>query len=73
MKAFIGGGYRLGAAPEEESAYVAGERHGSKGQQDVSTDPEGSSVFHSLLCFLHHTNPSLFKCVFLYIHTHGML
>uniref|UniRef100_A0AAQ4NRM9 NSFL1 cofactor p47 n=2 Tax=Gasterosteus aculeatus aculeatus TaxID=481459 RepID=A0AAQ4NRM9_GASAC len=34
-RAFIGGGYRLGAAPEEESAYVAGERHGSKGQQDV--------------------------------------
>ncbi|XP_034447205.1 NSFL1 cofactor p47 [Hippoglossus hippoglossus] len=27
-KAFLGGGYRLGAAPEEESAYVSGERRG---------------------------------------------
>lgn len=38
-QAFVGGGYRLGAAPEEESAYVAGERHDSNSQQDVSTDP----------------------------------
>uniref|UniRef100_A0A3P9LDC9 NSFL1 cofactor p47 n=1 Tax=Oryzias latipes TaxID=8090 RepID=A0A3P9LDC9_ORYLA len=34
-KAFIGGGYRLGAAPEEESAYVAGERRASSSQHDV--------------------------------------
>ncbi|XP_069564481.1 NSFL1 cofactor p47 isoform X1 [Brachyistius frenatus] len=34
-KAFVGGGYRLGAAPEEESAYVAGERRGGNSQQDV--------------------------------------
>ncbi|KAM9751802.1 NSFL1 cofactor p47 isoform 2-T2 [Menidia menidia] len=34
-RAFVGGGYRLGAAPEEESAYVAGERHGGGSQQDV--------------------------------------
>ncbi|XP_041860744.1 NSFL1 cofactor p47 isoform X2 [Melanotaenia boesemani] len=34
-KAFVGGGYRLGAAPEEESAYVAGERQASNSQQDV--------------------------------------
>ncbi|KAE8293083.1 NSFL1 cofactor p47 p97 cofactor p47 [Larimichthys crocea] len=34
-RAFIGGGYRLGAAPEEESAYVAGERSASNSQQDV--------------------------------------
>ncbi|KAL3063887.1 hypothetical protein OYC64_000249 [Pagothenia borchgrevinki] len=34
-KAFIGGGYRLGAAPEEESAYVSGERRGPRSQQDV--------------------------------------
>ncbi|CAK6977444.1 NSFL1 cofactor p47 [Scomber scombrus] len=34
-RAFVGGGYRLGAAPEEESAYVAGERHGANAQQDV--------------------------------------
>ncbi|XP_008295918.1 NSFL1 cofactor p47 isoform X2 [Stegastes partitus] len=34
-KAFVGGGYRLGAAPEEESTYVAGERHSSNSQQDV--------------------------------------
>uniref|UniRef100_A0A3Q3GJA7 NSFL1 cofactor p47 n=1 Tax=Kryptolebias marmoratus TaxID=37003 RepID=A0A3Q3GJA7_KRYMA len=34
-KAFVGGGYRLGAAPEEESTYVAGERHASNSQQDV--------------------------------------
>ncbi|XP_036004615.1 NSFL1 cofactor p47 isoform X2 [Fundulus heteroclitus] len=34
-RAFVGGGYRLGAAPEEESTYVAGERQGSKSQQDV--------------------------------------
>ncbi|KAM3617995.1 uncharacterized protein V6R79_013717 [Siganus canaliculatus] len=32
---FFGGGYRLGAAPEEESAYVAGERQASNSQQDV--------------------------------------
>ncbi|XP_056129960.1 NSFL1 cofactor p47 isoform X3 [Lampris incognitus] len=32
---FVGGGYRLGAAPEEESAYVAGERRASSSQQDV--------------------------------------
>lgn len=35
-KAFIGGGYRLGAAPEEESTYVAGERRASKSQHDVN-------------------------------------
>ncbi|XP_026934516.1 NSFL1 cofactor p47 isoform X4 [Sagmatias obliquidens] len=29
---FAGGGYRLGAAPEEESAYVAGERRWHSGQ-----------------------------------------
>ncbi|KAL1767192.1 NSFL1 cofactor p47 isoform X2 [Sigmodon hispidus] len=29
---FAGGGYRLGAAPEEESAYVAGERRQHSGQ-----------------------------------------
>ncbi|XP_024149657.1 NSFL1 cofactor p47 isoform X2 [Oryzias melastigma] len=34
-KAFLGGGYRLGAAPEEESAYVAGESRASNSQQDV--------------------------------------
>ncbi|XP_039869758.1 NSFL1 cofactor p47 isoform X2 [Simochromis diagramma] len=34
-KAFVGGGYRLGAAPEEESTYVAGERQASNRQQDV--------------------------------------
>ncbi|XP_030589662.1 NSFL1 cofactor p47 isoform X2 [Archocentrus centrarchus] len=34
-KAFVGGGYRLGAAPEEESTYVAGERRVSNSQQDV--------------------------------------
>nr|XP_057907139.1 NSFL1 cofactor p47 [Doryrhamphus excisus] len=35
-KAFDGGGYRLGAAPEEESAYVSGgRRDASTGQQDV--------------------------------------
>ncbi|XP_029362221.1 NSFL1 cofactor p47 isoform X3 [Echeneis naucrates] len=34
-KAFVGGGYRLGAAPEEESTYVAGERQASNSQQDV--------------------------------------
>lgn len=32
----MGGGYRLGAAPEEESAYVAGERRSSSSAQDVS-------------------------------------
>ncbi|KAL4655418.1 NSFL1 cofactor p47-like [Arapaima gigas] len=32
---FVGGGYRLGAAPEEQSAYVAGERRRSDGAQDV--------------------------------------
>lgn len=35
-QAFVGGGYRLGAAPEEESAYVAGERRASNSTQDVS-------------------------------------
>ncbi|KGL81669.1 NSFL1 cofactor p47, partial [Tinamus guttatus] len=34
-KPFAGGGYRLGATPEEESAYVAGERRQSSAQ-DVS-------------------------------------
>ncbi|XP_014913773.1 NSFL1 cofactor p47 isoform X2 [Poecilia latipinna] len=34
-KAFVGGGYRLGAAPEEESTYVVGERQASNSQQDV--------------------------------------
>ncbi|KAF7650608.1 hypothetical protein LDENG_00123220 [Lucifuga dentata] len=34
-RAFVGGGYRLGAATEEESAYVAGERQSSNSQQDV--------------------------------------
>ncbi|KAG7477879.1 hypothetical protein MATL_G00074270 [Megalops atlanticus] len=32
---FVGGGYRLGAAPEEQSAYVAGERRRSDAAQDV--------------------------------------
>ncbi|XP_039623799.1 NSFL1 cofactor p47 [Polypterus senegalus] len=32
---FAGGGYRLGAAPEEQSAYVAGERRSSDSSQDV--------------------------------------
>ncbi|TRZ01935.1 hypothetical protein DNTS_012388, partial [Danionella cerebrum] len=32
---FVGGGYRLGAAPEEESAYVTGSRRQSSGSQDV--------------------------------------
>ena len=44
-QAFLGGGYRLGAAPEEESAYVSGERRGAGGaggnQQDVSVHPDG--------------------------------
>uniref|UniRef100_A0A8C8R6F7 NSFL1 cofactor p47 n=1 Tax=Pelusios castaneus TaxID=367368 RepID=A0A8C8R6F7_9SAUR len=31
-KPFAGGGYRLGAAPEEESAYVSGERRQHSGQ-----------------------------------------
>lgn len=35
LQPFAGGGYRLGAAPEEESAYVAGERRRHSGQ-DVS-------------------------------------
>ncbi|XP_068161691.1 NSFL1 cofactor p47 [Antennarius striatus] len=34
-KAFFGGGYRLGAAPEEESAYVAGEKQAFNSLQDV--------------------------------------
>ncbi|XP_062316318.1 NSFL1 cofactor p47 isoform X1 [Osmerus eperlanus] len=34
-RAFGGGGYRLGAAPEEQSAYVSGERRGANNQQDV--------------------------------------
>lgn len=33
---FGGGGYRLGAAPEEESTYVVGERRQSGSVQDVS-------------------------------------
>lgn len=37
-QAFLGGGYRLGAAPEEESAYVAGESRASNSQQDVSAE-----------------------------------
>ncbi|XP_059383590.1 NSFL1 cofactor p47 [Carassius carassius] len=32
---FLGGGYRLGAAPEESSTYVAGERRQSSSAQDV--------------------------------------
>ncbi|KAJ8378209.1 hypothetical protein AAFF_G00244970 [Aldrovandia affinis] len=32
---FLGGGYRLGAAPEEQSAYVSGERRASNSTQDV--------------------------------------
>ncbi|XP_066558351.1 NSFL1 cofactor p47 [Amia ocellicauda] len=32
---FAGGGYRLGAAPEEQSAYVVGERKSSETAQDV--------------------------------------
>ncbi|KPP66955.1 NSFL1 cofactor p47-like, partial [Scleropages formosus] len=32
---FVGGGYRLGAAPEEQSTYVAGERRSSDSTQDV--------------------------------------
>lgn len=35
LQPFAGGGYRLGATPEEESAYVAGERR-SNSAQDVS-------------------------------------
>ncbi|XP_072222747.1 NSFL1 cofactor p47 [Leuresthes tenuis] len=34
-RAFVGGGYRLGAAPEEESTYVAGMRQAGNSQQDV--------------------------------------
>ncbi|CAL9703688.1 unnamed protein product [Knipowitschia caucasica] len=34
-QAFLGGGYRLGAAPEEESAYVSGVRRGHSHNQDV--------------------------------------
>ncbi|XP_054650370.1 NSFL1 cofactor p47 [Dunckerocampus dactyliophorus] len=34
-KAFDGGGYRLGAAPEEESTYVSGGRRDGNAQQDV--------------------------------------
>ncbi|XP_061908584.1 NSFL1 cofactor p47 [Entelurus aequoreus] len=34
-KAFDGGGYRLGAAPEEESAYVSSGRRNANAQQDV--------------------------------------
>ncbi|XP_026116079.1 NSFL1 cofactor p47-like [Carassius auratus] len=34
-KPFVGGGYRLGAAPEEESTYVAGGLRQSSGSQDV--------------------------------------
>ncbi|XP_073731230.1 NSFL1 cofactor p47 [Misgurnus anguillicaudatus] len=33
---FIGGGYRLGAAPEEQSAYVVGDRRQSSSSQDVN-------------------------------------
>lgn len=36
LKPFGGGGYRLGAAPEEESTYVTGERRQSSSAQDVS-------------------------------------
>ncbi len=36
LKPFGGGGYRLGAAPEEESTYVTGERRKSSSAQDVS-------------------------------------
>lgn len=42
LQPFAGGGYRLGATPEEESAYVAGERRQSS-VQDVSS---------SLFCFV---------------------
>lgn len=35
LQPFAGGGYRLGATPEEESAYVAGERR-QNSVQDVS-------------------------------------
>ncbi|KAK2825270.1 hypothetical protein Q7C36_019197 [Tachysurus vachellii] len=34
-KAFVGGGYRLGVAPDEESAFVAGERRSLGSSQDV--------------------------------------
>ncbi|XP_056589460.1 NSFL1 cofactor p47 [Triplophysa dalaica] len=34
-KPFGGGGYRLGAAPEEQSAYVSGEKRQSSSSQDV--------------------------------------
>lgn len=40
----MGGGYRLGAAPEEESTYVTGERRAANSQQDVSIDPDGPFV-----------------------------
>lgn len=36
LQAFVGGGYRLGAAPEETSAYVAGDRRSASSTQDVS-------------------------------------
>lgn len=36
LQAFVGGGYRLGAAPEEESAYVSGDRRSTGSSQDVS-------------------------------------
>lgn len=36
LQPFIGGGYRLGAAPEEESTYVAGARRQPGSSQDVS-------------------------------------
>lgn len=42
LQPFAGGGYRLGATPEEESAYVAGERR-QNSAQDVSI---------SLFCFV---------------------
>ncbi|XP_031422592.1 NSFL1 cofactor p47 [Clupea harengus] len=35
-KAFVGGGYRLGAAPEEESAYVSGARRSANSTQNVN-------------------------------------
>lgn len=40
LQPFAGGGYRLGATPEEESAYVAGERRHNSAQ-DVSINQFG--------------------------------
>ena len=46
----MGGGYRLGAGPEEASAYVAGERRAANSQQDVSLLVNGTGLVCSLVC-----------------------